>query len=401
MTDQRRTRDAQDAQDELARLRAVMDALGMTEAPTVEEPDAEATEREIARIVAVPRPPAAEAPVAGTVDLAAERVRRRGPRRWATTAVGAAAAVLIAFGLSMLPQDATEQAVAAASPPLLALPIAPADLADGGGGPGHDALLELADAARRQVDPEPLGSVQHQLSQSWLTSTEVTDDGTTSTVEPTVRQSWIAADGSLVAAEWRGDPLGPQGQLEPVDTSPAGAAIDRVPAGVFPADAVARLSDDPAVLRAELLATTSGADCTGEHESYCLYSAATSLADSYVVPSRIEGALWEVLADAPGVTLVGDVTDRLGHRAVAVSVPGPAADVGVTVRVLLIDGATGRLSGREEVTLSSDVLGISEPTVTMFRYTVASDWVAEVGVPADRPAYTAGLATSQARPADG
>ncbi|HEY0215388.1 MAG TPA: CU044_5270 family protein [Cellulomonas sp.] len=402
MTDERSARDARDAErarDEIARLRAVMDALGMADPAPVEEPDAEAAEREIARIVALPHlastPEAVERPADPDepVDLAVERERRRGRRRW-TAAVGAAAAVLIAFGMTMLPQGATEHAVASASPPLLALPIAPADLADGAGRPAHDALLALADVAGEQVDPAPAGRVQQTLTQSWFT-TSTTDAGdATTVVEPTVRQSWIAADGSLVSSEWRGAPLGPEGQLEPVDTSPAAAAIDRVPAGAgFSVDAVTRLSDDPAVLRGELLALTYGLDCTGVHEAYCLYTAATGLASTYVLPSRFESALWQVLADSPEVTLAGDVTDRLGRRAVAVSVPGPVEDAGVTVRVLLIDVATGRLSGQEEVTLTSEVLEIDEPTVTLFSYIVSSAWVAQAGVPTDRPGYTDGLAT--------
>jgi hypothetical protein len=89
-----------------------------------------------------------------------------------------------------------------------------------------------------------------------------------------------------------------------------------------------------------------------------------------------------VLADTPGVTIAGEVTDRIGRRSLAVAVPGNPVEADETLRVLLIDVTTGRLSGREEVTLDSDLLGITEPTVTHFRYQVATDWVARSGGPA-------------------
>jgi hypothetical protein len=158
--------------------------------------------------------------------------------------------------------------------------------------------------------------------------------------------------------------------------------VDRLPAGSLDPGAVAELSTEPETLRRELLTSMPGATCTGDAEPYCLYSALTDLSDRYVVPSGTEAALWTMLADTPGVTLAGEVTDRVGRRSLAIAVPGSPVDSDDTLRVLLIDAATGRLSGREEVTLSSDLLGITEPTVTQFRYQVATDWVSRAGGPA-------------------
>ncbi|HEY0187788.1 MAG TPA: CU044_5270 family protein [Cellulomonas sp.] len=389
------------AQDEIVRLREVMGLLGMTDLLPEDgpgsQPDDEATEQEIARILGLPAqdasadelpavtgpgtagPAAAPRTVAPVVDLPVGRPRRR---RWVTVTAGAAAAALIAVGATVLPQLGTESAVADGSPPMLALPIAAADLAAGAGDPAEETLLELAQQASAQTDPEPGGDVQHSLSQSWLMSTEVTDEGTTTTIDPTVVESWLAPDGSMVSAEWRGAALEADGQLEAVDTSPDEAAVDRFPAGTFDADAVTGLSTDPAVLRTQLLDRLPGLDCTGDAEPYCLYLALTDLSDRYVVPSATEAALWTMLAEAPGVTVAGEVTDRTGRRSIAISVPGGPTDTAEVVRVLLVDATTGRLSGREEVTISSEVLGITEPTVTQFRYNVTSDRVAEVGGPA-------------------
>jgi hypothetical protein len=378
------------AQDEIARLREVMGLLGMTGPLPADgagaEPDGAATEREIARILALPaeqpgRPEDdADGPVVAPVELDAVRARRR--RRWTTVASAAAAAVLVVAGVTVLPHLGAETAVADGSPPMLALPIDPAELAHGEGEPARDALLELAAAARAQTDPVPAGDVQHTLSQSWLLSTRVTDEGATSTVDPTVVESWLAADGSAVSAEWRGAALEADGRLDAVDTSPASAAVDRFAPGTFDADAVAELSDDPATLRTQLLARLPGLDCAGDAEPYCLYVALTDLADRYVVPSATEAALWTMLADVPGVTVAGEVTDRAGRTAVAISVPAWPSEDAEVVRVLLVDATTGRLSGREEVTVSSELLGFTEPTVTQFRYTVTSAWTAAVGGPA-------------------
>ncbi|VTR77945.1 CU044_5270 family protein [Cellulomonas hominis] len=398
--DQRRADDDADdraALDEVAALRAAVAGHGLEPGTAGDpQPDEAAVAAAIARIVAVPRDGAPgptlapdatlpeDAPVPGgdVVEL-----RPRHARRWWTAAAGvAAAAAAVAVGLSVLPGQDPAPAVALGSPPMLAYPLDPEQLAAGAGDPARDTLLDLAAAAADQDDPEPAGPVQHSLSQSWLMST--TDDGaggSSTTIDPTVVESWIGEDGSWTMAEWRGAHLEADGRLGAPGTAPEDAVVDRLPAGQMDPDAVRDLPLDPAALRAELLEPLAGVGCGPDGDpasgAWCVYLAVTDLADRYVLPSALESAVWTVLAEEPGVTLAGEVTDRLGRRTVAVSVPAPASDPAPTVRVLLIDPGTGRLSGREEVTLSSPLLEITEPTVTLFRYTLASDWVAEVGGP--------------------
>ncbi len=326
----------------------------------------------------------APAPV---VPLRASRRADRAPRRvrrWVAAAAGVAAAAVGGTVLALLPLHDPPAAVASGSPPMLAYPVTPEELAAGGGEPARDTLLALADAAAAHPDPEPAGDVQHVLAQAWYLSTVVGGDGTaTSTVDPVVRQTWLSPDGSLVATEWRGQHLGEDGLLAAIDTTPADAAVDRIPAGTFDPGLFTAMSDDPATLRAELLEAAGGAaiGCGPDTTSaaWCLYQAAAIVSDGYVLPSAFESTLWTVLADEPGVTLAGEVTDRTGRRAVALGVPGGPPTGIEAVQVLLVDAGTGRMSGHEEVTLRSEPAGIDEPTVTQFRYVVGADLVAEPG----------------------
>lgn len=387
--------DVRAALDEVAALRAALEQRGLGAPVDGTDPadrrDAAEDDAAIARILAagsgagsaaasaVAGPPPAPAGAAPVTDL-----RTRRSRPWWLAAAGAAAAVVVAVGVSVLPGHEPPTAVATGSPPMLAYPLDPAALVRGEGPPARDTLLALAGTAAAHADPEPAGDVQHTLSQSWLLSTSSQWDGTAeSTVDPTVVESWLRPDGSAVSVEWRGEHLGADGRLAEVDTSPADAAVDRLRPGSFDADRVADLSLDADTLRDELrepsAATGCGPDAAPSAGAWCLYRAVTDLSDWYVLPSDLEAAAWTALADEPGVTVAGEVVDRTGRRSVAIAVPSGPLDTDPTVRVLLVDRATGRLSGREEVVLHSELLGFTEPTVTQFRYTVASDWVPEAG----------------------
>lgn len=366
---------------EVAALRELLGPHGLGAPADVPGDDDDAA---VAALLARAAAEPADDDVAAPVPVVPLRAVRHGRRRW-VVAAGVAAATVAGVAIALLPTDQVPTAVAAGSPPMLAYPVPPAELASGSGvaaDPARDTLLDLAALAAEQVDPEPAGPVQHVLSQSWLPSTVTDDDGTETAVEPTVRETWLPADGALVAAEWRGADLGQDGLLEPVDTSHDAASVDRFPAGSTDPDLASDLSLDPAVLRGQLL-ELAGGDVFGcgpgtADGAWCVYQGLTLL-DAHVLPSALESAVLTVLADEPGVGLAGEVTDRVGRRAIGIAVPGGAMDVDPVVRLLLVDAGTGRLSGREEVTLSSPAMDIDEPTVTTFRYEVAADRVAEVG----------------------
>ncbi len=390
--------DAREARAEVEALRAALDRFGLgapvdgTDAADRRDPAQD--DAAIAAILGVAGGPVGVAEPGGgarpdgdptaapgttVVPLAARRTRRL--RRAGLAVTSVAAAVLLAVGIATIPGRSPEVAVATGSPSMLAYPISPEDLAAGDGEPARDALLGLARTAAARVDPAPAGDVQHVLSESWLTSTTA---GTVSTVEPTVTETWLGPDGSLVVLQWRGARLGTDGRLTTVGTSPADADVDRLPAGTVDPGLVAGLSLDPDLLRTQLLASVPG--CAGSSDGdgaaaggWCVYQAVSRLTDTWVLPSDLEAAIWTVLAEEPGVTLAGEVVDRSGRVSVAIAVPGAPNDLDPVVRLLLVDRDTGRTSGTEEVTLSSPTFGLDEPTVTQFRYTIASDRVAQQG----------------------
>lgn len=362
------------ARAEVEELAALLDGVGLGgPAPAAPVHD-DAIQREIAAIVG-------HRPVAEPATVIPLR-RRRSP--W-SLAAGVAAAVLLAVGVVLVPGQLGDPPAVAAAPPMLAYPIDPESLAAGEGAPAADELTGLADTAAARVDPEPAGTVQHTLSQSWLLSVEVDDDSTTMAVEPTIGETWTAEDGSATFVQWRGPGLAPSGELvfdQTVDTAPDNAAVDVLPAGTFDAQQAARLSRDPVQLRAELLRGLSTLGCDlpdSPNTAVCLYLAITDLADRLVLPADLDAALWQVLADEPGITLAGTVTDRLGEGAVALAFPAADWDSDPLVRVLLIDPSTGSIAGREEVTLSSELLDLDEPTVTQFRYDLSVGWTDVTG----------------------
>ncbi|MGI5128062.1 CU044_5270 family protein [Pseudonocardia sp. CA-107938] len=81
-------------------------------------------------------------------------------------------------------------------------------------------------------------------------------------------------------------------------------------------------------------------------------SAVAQIASNTVVSPQLQAALLRLLATKPGVTVDGPVTDHAGRAGVAVSVGGEYA--GLPARhVLVLDPATGRILGTEEIVLAS------------------------------------------------
>lgn len=403
---------------EVERLRALMDELGLNAPLPADAADA-ATEAEDAERIAwitglpVTGPADAEDPAGaglpGRPD--GERGRSRPTRRGLSTPgsrrrsvprgarpararrpharrIVVVAAVLLVAALAVVPTWRAPQADATTSPPMLGYPVAPALAASSQAPPAQDQLLALADLASRQDDAAlGTGPVQHVLAQGWYLGVDADpgldpDDGGT-VIVPTVAESWLGADGSFLTSERRGPALGLEGRLVKVRGVARVGLGDALPAGTFDATRTATLPRDPVALRAALLERLSGMDCSGDAVAACLYLAATDLWDRDVVPADLTAALWRVLADEPGLTTLGDVTDRAGRTSLAVAFPVVSADADPVVRIILIDTGTGRLSGREEVTLDSPSLGLEKPTVTLFRYVVEAGRVSELGAESD------------------
>lgn len=357
--------------------RALLASLGMSPrvpASLVTQTD---PERLLSTILATPRTRPSTTGTTGTTGTA--RHRRR-------TSVAAVAATTL---LVALLAGASSQAAPARASTLAPLSYGLGDLAESAPGDLPDAgatLRGLAEAARTTPEPVRDGSVQHVVAHEWLSETSVPASGeaeATTDVYPTVTARWLAADGSGLVTQRRDAAVTYDGTIDTAaGPSPAGAlASDIVAPGTF--DDVARLPRDPGALAADLLGR-SPVECSLDGWSgYCLTEAIQSTFGSGVVPQDLAGAFWEALSREPTVRLLGPTTDRAGRTgtAVAVSVPkipdDPSTDE--SVLVVIVSGETGQMLSTETLTLHSDLLGITSPTVTGFSAVTVSEYTTEVG----------------------
>jgi hypothetical protein len=96
---------------------------------------------------------------------------------------------------------------------------------------------------------------------------------------------------------------------------------------------------------------------------------ADALRENYAPPA-LRGALFDVAARIPGVTLEGDVRDPVGRAGTAVALTEPAKGL---ERLLIFDEKTGRLLGEREVTLERNIWGYPAGTVVGYAaYTTAA-----------------------------
>ncbi|MCO5996712.1 hypothetical protein [Actinoallomurus rhizosphaericola] len=109
---------------------------------------------------------------------------------------------------------------------------------------------------------------------------------------------------------------------------------------------VARLSEDPATLRRQLLTWTRSGGLAGpvEGDSAQLWAAAGALITSPVGPVRpkVRAAAYRILAEVPDVHSLGKVTDHKGRRGEALARTGRSAEgVGPGTYKLIIDPRNG------------------------------------------------------------
>lgn len=345
-----------------------------------------ASEAMLARILATPRPAAgadhAGRPTVGRPTArpgSADRRQARLRRRSALLAVAAATAVVVVVGSQV---TSSPEAVAGGAPPLSYTLGAPDDAWDASLPSAHDALVGLAQVAEDAPDLPQVGDVQHVALYSW--ESELDAGSGTTVVYPTADERWTAADGSARVVQRRAEPVTYDGQIDTTaGPSAAGTeSVDDVPAGGADPAAVSGLPRDPEALEQALLAQVPVGLATGpEDEDLLLARTVVSQYQFSVVPQDVVSGMWDVLADAPSVRLVGETTDRLGRPGLAVAVADPLdEESGVeAVLVLIISPTDGQLLGTETVTLASPVLDVDEPTVTGFTAFTDRAWVDAIG----------------------
>jgi len=230
----------------------------------------------------------------------------------------------------------------AATPPLLHYQLA----ADA---PTAADLLHRIAAAARQSPTVGTGGYGYISTKDWaMENPNLVDHPGNLRLQPSEMQKWYKTDDGSVRYVQSG-PLWPAA----VDsTGGPGQNVGYVcwteqqtPPPICPVDRLA----DRDVMREVLTlhGTMEIIDGTGRESAL---GAAAGLFHDLVLPPAVRGRLWDVLADLPGITYTGRVTDRGGRTGDAFSVDfdaqtGPARDT------LIVDPRTGQLRSYERTLL--------------------------------------------------
>lgn len=258
----------------------------------------------------------------------------------AITSVAMLVATAIVFGPGLV--GPRGQVMAQTPAPLSYQQLSPAVTAG-------DLLQQLAFKAGRQSSPK-VGAYAYVKSRSWsLTYTatasesrggDVTTDGK---VIPSVRELWLALDGSGRIHETRG------GHLT--------AASGKLPPHTIRHNSI--LPTNVAEIE-ELLARA--------HPGYGVYEwfvAVGDVANQGPIPPESLQALLTYLSRQRGMKVLGDVTDRIGRHGVAVTTT-MTRDARTIQYVLILDPDTGTPWGLEQVTHVDPALPIELPATTSY-----------------------------------
>jgi hypothetical protein len=192
----------------------------------------------------------------------------------------------------------------------------------------------------------------------WYLDTQVAAGHATSTVLPSMTESWNAADGSgRVLKRALPTPPGPN-----LIDAPAGQVLDdfNVRAGqrMYPP----ALSTNPRILTREL--AVGHPTSIGPVERFI---AVTDLALDQPISPLLESAVLRVLARSPGLIDSGEVTDRAGRPGIAVSLDSGSSGL-PTRHTLIFAPRTGRLLDEEE-TLLGKAGNLNVPPRSVIAYT--------------------------------
>ena len=271
------------------------------------------------------------------------------------TVVAAVSIVAVEFGQP-------PQAALAATPPMLQYQP-PATFE-----PAAERLRQLADVAAASPPlPRPPGTVEHLRSASWGLNSAISGGATTSVVQPQERESWRTDDdaGRLIT---RNLPPAFQSEadrntwLRKGGTEESQEEIINYRAGAFYESWKAAVPTEADSLRRWLVVNRS------EHDAPVQYlEDIAELASVRLLGPAQRSAALRLLADLPGVTVTGTVTDRAGRRGDAFSMESDAH--GLPARyTIIIDPVDGNLLGYEEVlTTTAGKLNVPIPAVISYR----------------------------------
>jgi hypothetical protein len=245
------------------------------------------------------------------------------PRRYRRLAfLGMAAAVVVAAAAVGILSIGTR--------PASGTPALPEPLAFARG--SHQAAVVMLERAAglQQRASSRSGPVRYAKTQNYALQTDVGRHASTTTVETTIREVWVAPDGSALA----------KSSLQ--DTTRAGVAVGTPTAQLTDdrwQDGNADFPNSPTSMLAALLV---GAGTTGDDRDLILAQSIMShLSQGTATPQQVAG-LYGLLGNLPGVFDAGTVTDNAGRTGNAVGILTGNFDSGTTC--LPETGASGQMA---------------------------------------------------------
>lgn len=220
-------------------------------------------------------------------------------------------------------------------------------------------------AARVQALPDDTGSGRYAKTviEGWALWTRVDGEQVTSEVVPQMSTSWTAADGSgRVVTEIEGP-----GTARSADDDVL-AAGER--ALMWP---LASLSADDATLASQLESNHP----VGNGPAERLVATLDAAAEQPQTPA-VRAAMLRYLAQTPGLTTTGMVSDRAGRTGLAVHVTTSMSGLPER-RTVIIDPNTGRILGGETtLTETAGKLNVPVPSVISYTNLISSEYVADL-----------------------
>ncbi|MFC4148007.1 CU044_5270 family protein [Micromonospora mangrovi] len=264
--------------------------------------------------------------------------------------------------------------------PRPAYAVTPAILSFGSPASAEPAGIRLrslaAVAAAQTMPPRPAGTVEHLESVNWFLNFSTSGGRTVSAVVPQQWQSWRTDDdaGRMIKRDlspvFRSDADRRQWQKwggrvtssEEVHDYPAGGFFSRF-RGAVPADA--------AVLRGWLEAGTSANQAPVQY-----LEDIAQLAGMRLLNPAQRAATLRLLADLPGMTVTGTVTDRAGRIGEAFSITTDAHGLPAK-HTVIVDPRSGALLGYEEMlTTTAGSLNVTTPAVISYRSYLTAEYAA-------------------------
>ncbi|PWR07248.1 hypothetical protein DKT68_19420 [Micromonospora acroterricola] len=304
-------------------------------------------------------------------DRGAGTARRTVPRRrLVLAAVGAVAVAAAGGGVAVELYRQPEPAYAATPVMLTYGPPATAE-------PASTRLRRLAAVAAQQpMPPRPAGTVEHLESTNWFLNSSISGGRTVSAVVPQRWRSWRTDDdaGRMVKKDlppmFRSDADRRQwkkwgGRVE------SSEKVHDYAAGEFYSGFRGAVPTDAAALRGWLRAGGSAPQAPVQY----LEDAAQLAGVRLLNPPQRAAAL-TLLADLPGITVTGTVTDRAGRTGEAFSITTNAHGLPAQYTVI-VEARSGTLLGYEEVlTTTAGKLNVTIPAVITYRSYLVAEYAA-------------------------